>query len=262
MPIQFTDDETDVALLEWLRTLDEASLTRVLARRPDALDRPWPLRIDDLASRLGTRSSVWLALRHISTPGFELLGAIKVCAGLGDGETVTVARLAELVDGTTAQVEEVLRDLTELALAWGAPDGHVRVADALSDEFGYGSYGLGPPLRELASQATVDRLKRINSTLGLATTGRKQQLVDALLEFFADAENIRGIVEQAPDDSREVLSDVAWHGPYVDGHVSYLFYMSSPRPRTSRDAALAWAIEQGLVWPSRAGGAVGSCQAL
>lgn len=256
MRIPFTEDETDEALLEWLRTLDEQALTRILTRRPDALARPWPRRVDDVARRLGGTPSMWLALRQATTPDFELLGAIRVGATLSGGESVTTTRLAELVDGTVEQVETVLRDLRELALAWTDDDGRVRVADALSDEFGYEGYGFGPPLRNTAWRATVDQLKPINAALGLPATGRKQQLIDALLAHFATPEHVRELADAAPDDTRELLLDTAWHGPYLGSHVGYLFYRGGRRPQTAEGQAIAWAVQHGLAWPAEDGRAV------
>lgn len=255
MRSQFAEDETDEALLEWLRTLDEEMLARILARRSDALGRPWPRRLDELARRLGSRPSVWLALRQVTTPGFQLFGAIQLGAAL-HGAPATTGQLAEQLGATVAQVEEVLHDLGELALAWTDPEGRVRVSEAIAEEFGRAANGFGPALREVAWLATVEQLKRTCAALGESTAGRKQQLVDTLLAFFQQPDTVRDLVEQAPEDTRELLLEGAWYGPYIGSHIRYLFLATAPRPRTTEDRSIEWAIGHGLIWQANDGGGV------
>lgn len=71
-------DEVDDGLLGWLSELNVEQLSRVLENRPDALDPPWPRRLDDLARRLCTQPSVVRATHDIPAPAMQVLRAAQL----------------------------------------------------------------------------------------------------------------------------------------------------------------------------------------
>jgi hypothetical protein len=247
--MDFDDEEEGLheGLLTWLRSLDKDALTRILASRPDTLEAPWPRRLDDLARRLDNESSVMLALRQVPLPGLQWIRAVQLCWAL-DGDAPHVATVADQLGVSEPEVAGVLDPLCESALAWVDKTGAAQLPDALQGA-GYVGYHLGLPLTVVLQDTTADHLKRLTGRLGLPSSGRKQQLIDRLLAYFRDRDKVRELVNQAPDDARELLLDGAWHGPVVDCDISFAFYVNRLRRDDQVESATEWAVNRGLIWP-------------
>jgi hypothetical protein len=243
--------ELDNDLLTWLASLDKDELAGILARRADVLEPPWPRRLDDLTRRLNSQLSTVLALREVPLPGLQVLRAVQLCSALDDDTPPDVATVSAQLGVAEPEVTTALLTLREFALAWVDESERVRVPEAMRGN-GYLLYRLGLPVRESLSVATVDQLKRMATALGLAITGRKRDLVARVVAFFRDPDNIRSLVDDAPEEARELLLDAAWHGPDVGYDVGYLYYVSR-YARGRHESPVEWAVNHGLICPDPEG---------
>lgn len=239
-------DEFDQDLFEWLRGLDERRLTRVLTYRPDALEPPWPRRLDELTRRLSAPDGVVLALRELSTPELQVLSAVELCRELGAGGAGAAARW---LDGPEHDVARTVDTLGAKALAWTGDDGNLRLVEPLRGA-SLEEYGLGISVAELLPDSTVTELKRMASLLGVAASGRKQQIVDALLGFFRDPDRVAGVVAAAPDDVVELLTESAWQGPTIE---CYVGSFGLPERRDQPERPGRFAARRGLLWDAHDG---------
>jgi hypothetical protein len=236
--------EPDDVLLSWLAGLDKPQLARVLARRPDVLQPPWPRRLTELSVRLSAQSSIVAATRELTSPGVQVLCAWQLCQALGAENGVPITKVAEWLGASTAEVKLILEPLADLALAWIDKAGLVHVPDVMKAD-GYSRYGLGQPLAPLLSRLTNDQLKDTSKRLGLPTGARKQQLVAGLLAFFRDGEQVRKLVAGAPAGVAELLDDFVAHGPEgeVDLGLPYVYY----RRTREAETPAAWAVRHYLL---------------
>lgn len=199
-------------LLGRLANLDREELAKVLAHRPDVLEEPWPRRLDDLAARLGSARSLDEALLRLSLPQVQVLRAVQLCHALGRRPT-PVAEVARLL-GTTA-VESFVDELAERAILWREPDGLVLPEPLHRTDFQ--AEGLGRPVAALLGDLGTSALARLARSLGLPHTGRKPELLLALVHFFRDADRVRELFATAPADARKLVQDMADGVPEVHG---------------------------------------------
>ncbi len=243
------NDEFDHELLDWLRGLDEQHLTRVLSNRPEALDLPWPRRLDDLALRLAEPGSVMLALRGLCMPELQLLRALQLCYALSAGDVVLAGAVTCRLDAAKSDVTRTVDGLAARALAWICGDGSIRLVEPLRG-MSLEQYGLGVSVAEVLPRCTVDQLKGMASMLGVPVGGRKQQIVDALLGFFRDPDNIAGLAATAPADAAALLTECAWHGPTIE---CYLGSFGIAARHDQPERPWRWAAKRGLLWDTYEG---------
>lgn len=98
---------------------------------------------------------------------------------------------------------------------------------------------LGPPIAELLNPRTVDDLRGRAVAIGLPVGHRKVDIVEALIDFYADGDRVRALYAEAPSAQRELLLDAAWHNPVLRYEGAFLY---TGRP----DPAISWLITHGL----------------
>lgn len=244
-------DEVDDGLLGWLSELNVEQLSRVLENRQDALDPPWPRRLDDLARRLSTQRSVVRATRDIPTPAMQVLRAAQLGYALGFSGGVGLTWMEKWLDVQEADLRaEGLEALVDRALAWVDRSGLIRLPEALRCA-GYGDYRLGEPLADMLPMLNVEQLKQLCRRIGLGG-GRKQQILDRLLEFYRAGERVRALLDDAPDEAVEFLTEGAWHGPNVNCYLGSWFFSRYGRSMGQQSPA-HWAADHGLLWRNRDG---------
>jgi hypothetical protein len=251
--MQYLDEvELDTELHNWLAGLDKQRLAEVLARRPDVLRPPWPRRLGDLTRRLSDGSSLVSAIWRMTARDSQVMCATQLCRALGDENGVLVAKVAQWLGASTADVTAALESLSGLALAW-TQAGRIHLPLVMRAN-GYARYGLGQPLAPALSRLTVAQLASLGTKLQLRTGQRKQQLIDGILAFFRDAERVRHLVADAPVGVSELLEDFAWRGPeleYDPGWTRYDPYRRNNQPETPA----RWAVNHGLLFATYDGGA-------
>ncbi len=222
-------------LSRWLRTLDPDRLARLLALRPEALTKPVPRHLGELAGRLQGRFGVAEAFQSVPLPALQALETMHAYG------CRTRAELAELLgeDG----LDDALTTLADRALAWEY-DGQLAVAGEVAAGIGY-PLRLGPGAAELLTQRTVADLRGIAAELGQSGPPLKKNLIGALATFYGDAERIRALAGRAPAETREVLDALAWHGPLLSDPTGG--YGGSAGSR--HHGPQAWAVRHGLLVP-------------
>ncbi|WP_214416685.1 helicase-associated domain-containing protein [Sphaerisporangium fuscum] len=225
----------DDHLLDWLTTLDEDRLARVLAGRPDAIAAPWPRRLDTLARRLGDNFAVMEVMRGLPLPPLEILQACLVI-----GERATPDELARFLGVTTAEVLPWLERLYDHALVWPGRDGRLHLAGAVA-RWWTAPCGLGDPLASYLDSWTlnIEGLRRIGRGLGLASQGGRRQLITRLTAALADPDRLSALLQDAPDGTVSLLDEFAWDGPVrgVDGNR----FLTPGTPEK-------WAADRGLLY--------------
>jgi hypothetical protein len=233
------------ALLTHLRSLDETRLATVLRRRPGALSLPWPADIADLAARLHGRESIVLAYTRLPRPHTEVLGALTLVEQLG--LPVTAAGAALWVGGDPELVQPVLDDLHERALTLLTPDGEITTPA----QFPPVGAGLGPPVRVLAEDTTLEKLRAVAAALKIRGDGSKKVIVDRLATYFRDPDAVRTLVDAAPPTERELLLECAEQGAALEYFPMYF----GSYPASAREQPGGWAVARGVLWPGYDGAA-------
>ncbi|MEV6987045.1 helicase-associated domain-containing protein [Sphaerisporangium sp. NPDC051017] len=225
----------DDHLLDWLTTLDEDRLARVLTGRPDAIAAPWPRRLDTLARRLGDDFAVMEVMRGLPLPPLEILQACLVI-----GERATADELARFLGVTTAEVVPWLDGLYDRALAWPGRDGRLHLAPAVA-RWWAAPCGLGEPLASYLESWTVnaEALRRMSRALGLPAQGGRRQLLARVTAVLTDADRVSALLRDAPDGTVSLLDEFAWDGPVrgVDGNR----FVTPGTPEQ-------WAVDRGLIF--------------
>lgn len=228
----------DDHLVGWLTTLDEDSLTRVLANRPDAIAAPWPRRLDDLAQRLTDDLAVMEVMRGLPLPSLELLQA---CLAVGGRPTRD--ELARFLGVHTREVLPWLDHLYDHALAWPGPGGRINLAGAVA-RWCTTPCGLGRPLRAYLDswQLGQAELRRICRSLNLPAQGSKRQMAARVTALLSDSERLDALLGDAPGGTLELLDRFAWDGPVRT--VSRHRFLSPGSPEK-------WALDRALLFLGR-----------
>jgi hypothetical protein len=114
--------DDDQVLLNWLETLPEEALARLLALRAESLEPPWPRHLRALAERIGEPAAVTTAIRGLPTPAVQVLRAL---AALPVGATKeTLASFLGLPQDDP-DLARILATLAEQGLAWIDAGNHV-----------------------------------------------------------------------------------------------------------------------------------------
>lgn len=241
-------DTTESALLEWLKSRTEQELARVLSNRLDVLEPPWPRRLDDLAQSLSDHESTLVATYHIPLPANQVLAMLQLAEGISLESNTEISRLVSLLEDAD---EDGVRDiiigmLQPWALAWIGPDGRVFINEQLRGST-LRHFGLGRHYATVLPGLKMEELNRIAVALGVRGGTRKQDFIDRLTRWFADAENITALLRDAPDEARELLVDVAWNGP--ERHYTVDILHRDRRRAGADQSGVAWAMDRGLLIP-------------
>ncbi|MBM0239316.1 helicase-associated domain-containing protein [Micromonospora sp. ATA32] len=220
------------SLITHLAGLTPEQLGGLIARRPEALLPPEPATMTELAERLSAPHLIGVALLGLSRPELQIAEAL---AALGDGCDRAELAAALGVATDDADLDATLVGLGEVAVAWldgdrlrTVPLGHVWPCPL----------GLGAPLSAVLAKQRAEDLRRIARTLGVPVGTQKAVTVRNLSAWLADGANVREISATAPADTRELLHQLAWEGPYLDEPL-YLY--------GRRKGPVQWAVEHGLI---------------
>jgi hypothetical protein len=202
-------DRPPATLTQWLRERDDAALAALLRRRPD-LALPAPADLPTLASRLSVRSSVQRALDGLDALRLRVLEALLVAAGPG-GAVSRADAAALLAPVDAAVLDAALRDLAELALAWGTDDRWHLVA-GVSEALQPHPAGLGRPAATLFATVPDVSLAMVQRALELPVAGQPRggELVAGVL---ADRTRLAALVAACDPDERAVLDRLAGGPP-------------------------------------------------
>jgi hypothetical protein len=221
------------SLAAYLSSLSPDQLAGVIARRPEAQLPPEPRTFAALAARLSVQQLSGHALIGLTRPEFQVAEAL---AALGDGCSRSELAAALGVADDDNRLAEVLDRLAEHALVW--PDGG-RLRMVALDQLWPNPMGLGAPLSAVLGEQRVDDLRRIARELGLRPGTQKSVMVRVLADWLAVGENIRQLCATASPETQELLSRLAWEGPYLDEY-PYLYGRGGSGPA-------GWAVERGLI---------------
>ncbi len=165
-------------LAEQLRAWPDERLTALLELRPD-LGQPAPQDSAQLASRIGTRSSVVRAVDQLTLLELAVLDAVVLHGGTMDAD-----RLRSVLHADAASVDEAVTALLDGGLLWGTHES-LRGLSVLPDVVGTALSGLGDLPRgtslddALAERDGTTTTKAVDVVPPLATTDRGTRLVDS-----------------------------------------------------------------------------------
>src|SRR5882757_4030007 len=228
------------SLADWLRTLDDETLSALLRARPD-LATPPPADTAVLATRAGTRASLARAAEELDAGTLAVLDAL-VLAG-ADMIGVPPADLHRLLgpDVRRAQADQAIGRLLALAIAWPPADGFLAVPPAAREATGPYPAGLGNPAPDLDD---VDELlaalgepeRRLLGTLAAGPPiGRTREAADPLPYNESDRTPVQrllglGLLTRRDNETVELPRQVgiALRGARPLGHVR----LTPPVPAT------------------------------
>jgi hypothetical protein len=185
-------------MIDRLRALGNDGLAELLRERPMLLEHCSSL--SRLAATLDSPYAVSEALSHVNA--FEH-GVAEVLAALGPLEPPEVAS-ALGVPGDRAAVDAAIARLDRLFLVTHLPDGQVAGSTGLVEQLRF-PLDLGRPLWLMQAQFSVDAVRRAARLLGLATTGTKPVLVDAVSRALREPATVNGALAGAPAGTRELV---------------------------------------------------------
>ncbi|MGW3202762.1 helicase-associated domain-containing protein [Streptomyces sp. NPDC001135] len=232
------------SLAEALRARDDVSLAALLRSRPDLIT-PVPTDITQLATRAGTRASVLRALERLDRFALQTAEALAVAPDPASYDTLLELMAGYGADATVAAaLPHALATLREQALVWG-DDERLRLVRTARELLAPSPQhpsptGLGPTVQEASSGMSPGRIQEIVAAAGLPSTHDSVSAVAALTALFADRKKMAGLLADAPEAAREVLSRLVWGPPY--GQVT-------PDPA----AHVRWLLDRGLLLPSTPG---------
>jgi hypothetical protein len=220
-------------LVRWLASLPVDELAAVLARRPEALDRPPPSSLTGLAGRLQDPDAVMMTAGTLPLPALQVVEVLQAFGGPLVGLDQLATALGRKPDDP--ELAATLTVLTQRALVW--PDGdELRMAGPLWSAFEHPLH-LGLPARRLLEGAPVAELNEIASALGLPRGRTRATALADVCTALADGERVRSVVAAAPVAARDLLAKVAWDGPLV---VMGIYDRPANGP-------VAWAVRHGLL---------------
>ncbi len=232
------------SLAESLRIRDDASLAALLRSRPDLIT-PVPTDLTQLATRAGTRASVLRALERLDRFALQAAESLAVAPDPASYGTLLTLMAGDAGDEIVADaLPRAVGTLREQALVWG-DDERMRLVRTARELLAPSAQhpsptGLGPSVQEATSGMSPGRIQEIVAAAGLASTHDSVSAVAALTGLFTDRKKMTGLLGEAPEASREVLSRLVWGPPY--GQVT-------ADPATH----LRWLLDRGLLLPTAPG---------
>jgi hypothetical protein len=246
-----------------MREWDAERIAALLRRRPDLVDPEPPSNIEQLAQWAQQFPSVSTAIDAATLAEDRLLQLIVCCRPDVPGDELAAA-LPD--DVTPADIEPVLASLEQAALIW-RHGGRVHSSGTLRQAM---PTTLGPPLRALATDQTVEYLKAVIGNLRAVAeregeivarlppmaTGpngrppRKAELVDELEELLVTPGLVAEVLATATPDARQLAETMSGGQPFV-GMPFNLYYSPYSSSSWYRDDAIYQLYIHGLLLPSR-----------
>lgn len=181
---------------------------------------------------------------HDQLAGLDLPTLHVLEAAMALGGLVTEAEVSALVG---ADATPYLRRAADVGLV-AQLRGRLMVHDVLREVFAR-PLGVGPAAEQLAAVLSVDDLKVVARNLGLATKGRKADLLEAVAGFFLDTDNVHALVKRMPAATRTVLEKADREGGQIRRYGgSGIAHRSTYQHRYRQVHPLDWAEEHGLVY--------------
>ncbi|MGW5666632.1 helicase-associated domain-containing protein [Micromonospora sp. NPDC003776] len=178
-------------------------------------------------------------LAGLDLPTLQVLEAASALGGL-----VTEAEVSALVG---ADATPYLQRAADAGLVVRLR-GRLAVNSVLGDVFAC-PLGVGPSAGQLAAVLNADDLKVVASNLGLSPKGRKADLLEAVANFFLDADNVHGLVKRMPKATRTALEDADRDGGRIRRYGGSGIAHRSRYPNRYRQVhPLDWAEEHGLIY--------------
>lgn len=215
-----------------------------MAARSDAVSRPEPRSVGELADRLQRPGSVALALPRLALPSVQVAEAL---AALGaPAARDALVHLLGVPDGECARLDTALGVLADHALVWPDGNGSLHMAAPLKKAWD-APLGLDPPLAELLVGATSEQLRGMLAKLGVKPPGTKQQRLRCLVEHHSDPQRVTAVVAKAPAATRRLLERLAKpaSGSRSGSRQSRFIMFGSPEPAAGQGAQ--WALDRGLL---------------
>ena len=198
------------SLTGWLRERSDAELAALLRRRPD-LALPAPADLSTLASRLSVRTSVQRVVDGLDAFTLRVLEAFALTSA-ADTAVAVRASAALLGDVALSDVENAVRELLTLSLAWGDLE-NATLLPTVKDALGAYPAGLGRPAALLLSLVSDVQLAPVLHSLGLPPAGQPRAGA-SIAEVLADNDRLAELLAQLDPAEREVLDRLA-AGPPV-----------------------------------------------
>ncbi len=231
----------DARWLAAIAELDDEGLAGLLARRRDVVASR-PQSLDQVAARIVTRESAKFFYDQTDRSTQQFLGAL--CA-LGPSTLPALAGALGCGPGELAPLVENLRAAGMVLV--DADRAHANPGLAGAVPF---PCHLGPPAAGLLRRLTNSELAQIANHLGLSTSGAKAELVRRVTRGISEAERIRGLMDQAPAGTAELVATAAHEWPQ--------FQLSSGTTHAAHQqhSAPGWCLRHGLLVTTSWGTAV------
>lgn len=197
-------------LADQLRGWSDEQVAALLTARPD-LATPVPQDTSQLASRIGTRASVLLAVDQLTQLELTVLDAAVVLGG-----TASVDLLRARVNAEPAGVEAALARLRRMVLLWGGDDS-LRALSSLTDIVGTRISRLGAPAAALLGSYPPARVSTLARDLGLTPGGSRHEDVAAISDVLADPVAVERLIAEVDPQARAILEHLDREGK--DGSV-------------------------------------------
>src|SRR4051794_10469791 len=194
-----------VTFAQWLSTLDDDQLLRLLQARPD-VSVPPPPDFEVLARRLASSASVGRTMERVDQFGLEILETLILL-----GRATSVAETAELAGVDEEALRVGLDRLRRLGLVWG-DDAAVHLPRGVADEVGPHPLGLGRAAAVLL-RTEVEPEERATLTANLDLSHRTQGALPALVAHFEDAERLAALLGDVGEPERALLEQLADGSP-------------------------------------------------
>jgi hypothetical protein len=200
-----TRDVAPRTLADQLRGWSDEQLAGLLAARPD-LAVPVPADTSRLASRVGTRASVVLAVDQLTHLELAVLDA-----ALALGGTASVDLLRARVNAAPESVDRALDRIRGLVLLWGADDS-LRALSSLTDILGTRLSRLGASAAVLLGAYGPARLTALARDLDLTPSGSRQHDVAAVVGLLEDPGTVERLLAEVDPQARAILEHLDREG--------------------------------------------------
>ncbi len=197
-------------LADQLRGWSDEQVAALLTARPD-LATPVPQDTSQLASRVGTRASVLLAVDQLTQLELTVLDAVVALGG-----AASVDQLQARVNAAPDSVDQALEHLRRGALLWGTDDS-LRALSCLTDIVGTRISRLGAPAATLLGAYGPARVSTLVRDLGLTPSGSRQDDVAAVAAVLADQQAVARLLAEVDPPARAILEHLDREGK--DGSV-------------------------------------------